>query len=80
MDTLGDRVREARNRKLWTQRDLAQAAGLTPVTVSRIETGKHNRRPYRESLEAIAKALDVSPTWLAFGETETPGGSNSRQG
>ena len=70
MQTLGERVRVARDRKLWTQRDLSEATGITEATISRIENEKYHRRPFRGTLEAIAEALDVSPVWLAFGETE----------
>ena len=70
MQTLGDRVREARDRKLWTQRELSEATGIMEATISRIENGKHRRRPYRETLEALSDALDVSVPWLVFGERE----------
>lgn len=69
MQTLGDRVRWARDHKLWTQKELAEATGLTEATISKIENGKYQRRPYRETLESLAGALDVSVRWLAFGET-----------
>lgn len=79
METLGDRVRMARDRKLWTQRDLSEATGITEATISRIETGKYHRRPFRGTLEAIAEALDVSPVWLVFGETEGEGKAPARR-
>jgi len=74
MQTLGERVRAARDRKLWTQRDLSEATGIMEATISRIENGKYRRRPYRETLETLAETLDVSVTWLVFGgqEEETP--------
>jgi transcriptional regulator with XRE-family HTH domain len=70
MQTIGDRVREARDRKLWTQRELSEATGIMEATISRIENGKYQRRPYRETLEALADALGVSVAWLVFGEDE----------
>lgn len=70
MQTLGDRVRLARDRKLWTQRELSEATGITEATISRIENGKFQRRPYRGTLETLAGSLDVSLSWLVFGEQE----------
>lgn len=70
MQTLGERVRAARDRKLWTQRELSEATGIMEATISRIENGKYRRRPFRETLETLAEALDVSVSWLAFGERD----------
>lgn len=70
MQTLGDRVRLARDRKLWTQRELSEATGIMEATISRIENGKYQRRPYRETLETLAETLDVSVSWLVFGEQD----------
>lgn len=70
MQTLGDRVRAARDRKLWTQRELSEATGVTEATISRIENGKYSRRPYRETLETLAQALGVTVPWLVFGERD----------
>lgn len=68
METLGDRLRNARNRKLWTQQELSEATGVMEATISRIENGKYQRRPYRETLKRLATALDVSLEWLVFGD------------
>ncbi len=70
METLGARVRLARDRKLWTQRDLSDATGIMEATISRIENGKYRRRPFRATLEALARALDVSVEWIAFGDEQ----------
>lgn len=70
METLGDRVRTARDRKLWTQKELSDATGIMEATISRIENGKYRRRPFRATLEAIARALDVSVEWIAFGDDQ----------
>ncbi len=70
METLGDRVRTARDRKLWTQRELSGATGIMEATISRIENGKYQRRPFRATLEALARALDVSVEWIAFGDDQ----------
>jgi len=57
MDTkrLAETVRAARERKGWSVRDLARAAGVGSTTVSQIEAGE--RAPRVDSLAAIADAL-----------------------
>jgi len=70
METLGTRLRDARDRKFWTQRDLSEATGVMEATISRIENGKYRRRPTKETLVKLATALDISLEWLAFGEDQ----------
>ncbi len=70
MQTLGERLRAARDRKFWTQRELSELTGITEATLSRIENDKYHRRPYRATLETIANALDVSLPWLVFGDED----------
>ena len=70
METLGDRLRMARDRKLWTQRDLSEKSGIMEATISRIENGRHRRRPNTVTLNALAEALEVSALWLGFGDSE----------
>ncbi len=70
METLGERLRWARERKLLSQQDVSDRTGVMVATISRIENGRHSRRPLRVTLESLAEALDVSPTWLVFGEEE----------
>lgn len=55
--TYGERVREFREQKAWTQEDLTAAAGIESVrTVQRVEKNE-TRSP--ETLRAIAAAFDV---------------------
>ena len=70
MNTLGERLRIARERKLWTQRELSETSGVMEATISRIENNRHRRRPMRSTLQALADALNVSVMWLAIGEDE----------
>ena len=53
-------IREGR---MWTQRRLAQEAGLSPTTVSGIESGRISR-PRFSTLKKLAKALGVDPSEL----------------
>ena len=70
--SIGVRIATARYRlaaqrgKNVTQAWLAAQCGVSGPTVSQWETG--TIEPTVGSLAKIAKALDVSPGWLAFGE------------
>lgn len=55
-------VREARERRGWSQRELAQRANVRQATVSQLERGV--RRLDLEVLERVAKALGVLPEKL----------------
>ena len=70
MEELGSRLREARDQKLWTQRELSEASGVMEATISRIENMRHRRRPTNETLKSLAEALGVSVRWLAFGDEQ----------
>ncbi len=68
MDTLGDRLEEARKRAVLTQAELATRAKVALVTVARIETGViDNPRP--STIRALAEVLDIEPAWLLFGDS-----------
>ena len=60
MTDIGERVESARRLRMWTQSRLALKAGLSPTTVSNIETGKIGR-PHFGTLGKLALALDVAP-------------------
>lgn len=53
----GKVVRRMRDALGWTQEHLAEKAGLTPESISQIETGARHGRP--ETLSAVAGALGV---------------------
>lgn len=55
---LADALRRHRHRAGLTVRELAAKSGLTPATVSRLETG-HIESPRPEHLQRLARALDV---------------------
>ena len=67
----GERIKVARKAKNWDQEQLAVAldleAGLSlgQSDISEIERQFRGVKDYE--LEAIARALDVSPTWLLRG-------------
>src|SRR5215216_6086636 len=48
---------------MWTQERLAKEAGVSPTTVSGVETGKIGR-PHFGTIGKLARALDVAPEEL----------------
>jgi transcriptional regulator with XRE-family HTH domain len=51
------RLREWRDERGWSVRELGQRAGVSFVTIVRIETGRMS--PTVAMLEKLAKALDI---------------------
>ena len=62
---LPDRLREVREEANLFQIEVADLAGLSRSIVCALESGEH--RPNAETIERIACALGISPTWRAFG-------------
>jgi len=56
------RVRQERQRRGWTQRQLSERSGVPQPTISRIEAGV--RKLDLEALERIATAFGVPPLRL----------------
>ena len=63
MSDIGERVQNVRRLRMWTQARLAKEAGISPTTVSGIETGKIVR-PHFGTLGKLARALGVAPEEL----------------
>jgi transcriptional regulator with XRE-family HTH domain len=55
--TVGERLKEERLLRGWSQRDLARESGTTAETISSIETGQHEPRP--STLRKLAKGLGI---------------------
>ena len=70
MATIGERLRLARNRKVWTQWDLARESGVPVVTISRIENGRQENQPRQSTIRRLATPLGIDPAWLLFGDEE----------
>ena len=62
---VGDRLRAVRQSRNLSMRALARDGALTETTVRATESGK--TIPTIATVEALAKALTVSPAWLAYG-------------
>lgn len=56
--SLGEYIKEKRIEKSWSQRDLANASGISNAEISRIESGKR-KEPSSSVLKDIATALNV---------------------
>lgn len=72
--TYASKVRELREKKAWSQEELAAISGVSVRTIQRIESGEV---PSKESLKAIASAFDVDvaefkPDQLTSSDGGTP--------
>jgi transcriptional regulator with XRE-family HTH domain len=61
---MGERLQIARTERSFSKATLASAANLNPGSILGIERGG---QAGVDTVEALAKALQVSPAWLAFG-------------
>ncbi len=59
----GGRLGEIRDERWMDQKELAKAVGVSPHTISRIETGK-TPYPHKKTVRAIAQVLGVHPNDL----------------
>lgn len=64
---IGERIVELREERALTQIELAKEAGISPSTLSLIESGKVER-PHVGTIRKISRALEVSPQELSRGE------------
>ena len=62
------RLAKALGDRNWTQKDLAQATGITEAAVSRCARGQTAAR--EDTLVKICRALNVSADWLIGLEDE----------
>ena len=60
---IGENVADVRRSRMWTQARLADEAGVSPTTVSGIESGRISR-PHFGTLRKLAGALGVEPEAL----------------
>ena len=61
--TTGDRIRKARLAAGLTQKELAEKIGVKFSAIHKYETGMIKNLK-RETIAALAEALDVKPSWL----------------
>lgn len=65
--TIGERIKQARTARGFTQKQLGAISETSEITVRQYELGK--RQPRLEQLQAIAAALEVDINWLMNGQT-----------
>ena len=68
MKSIGERIREIREKKGWTQDDLANAADMNRVTIAKYEAGRIE--PKSRSLQKLAAALEINANLLIDGESK----------
>jgi transcriptional regulator with XRE-family HTH domain len=59
---IGEKLKEVRTRRLLTQDELAEKAGVSQSTIANIE--RDNAEPQFRTIRKLAKALDIDPTEL----------------
>ncbi len=59
---IGEKLREIRTKRLLTQDELAEKAGVSQSTIANIE--RNNAEPQFRTIRKLAKALDIDPTEL----------------
>ena len=69
---IGERIREARQARGWTQDELAEAVGVSRSAVAQWETGRAGQ--VTGNLSRIAEVLDVSIEHLAHGRSKRMAG------
>jgi transcriptional regulator with XRE-family HTH domain len=59
---VGEKLKQIRTRRLLTQEELAEKAGVSAATVVNVE--RNNQEPHFRTIRKLAKALDIDPTEL----------------
>jgi transcriptional regulator with XRE-family HTH domain len=59
---IGEQLRNVRTRRLLTQDELADKAGVSQSTIANIE--RNHTEPQFRTIRKLAKALDIEPTEL----------------
>jgi len=62
---IGERIKQARQAAGWSQEALGREAGVHPITIVKVETGRH--RPTLKTLTALADALGLDAGELLTG-------------
>lgn len=70
MSHIGQRIREARTRRSWSQARLAEEARVSQPTIANWENGSHS--PREAALTRLTNALEVHRLWLLEGYTNAP--------
>lgn len=60
-------LRELRERKLLTQKELAQKIGVSPGAIYKMESGKTGR-PRFSVMRKLGEVLEIDPNTISFGD------------
>lgn len=60
---VGEKIKQRREALGWTQRELANTAGMTQNRISEVESGKRQQMSFSR-MRDLARALGVSADWL----------------
>jgi transcriptional regulator with XRE-family HTH domain len=59
---IGEKLKEVRTKRLLTQDELAEKAGVSQSTIANIE--RNHAEPQFRTIRKLVKALDIDPTEL----------------
>lgn len=62
MSTIGERIRDVRDKKKMTLAEFGEAINISAASVSKIENGINN--PSKQTIQAIIDKFDVDEAWL----------------
>ena len=71
---IADRIRDLRNARDLSLRQLAELSGINHNVIHKWETGKAT--PNRANVVRLAELFNVKPAWLLFGRDDTTTGLN----
>ena len=69
-ETVGERLKQLRQHRVLTQRELAERSGVPLPTIKNIESGK-TLQPRPQTTRSLAQVLQISPETLLFGSIKT---------
>lgn len=69
--TIGEKIKDARLKKRFTQEELASRVGVQKSAIAKWETGRVENIK-RSSLQKLAEALEISPAELIGSGQEAP--------
>ena len=69
--TMGDRIKQLRKERGWSQQDLENRSGVSKPVINLIENNRTKNVSYGNMI-ALANAFEVDPNWLAGIPTDKP--------
>lgn len=69
-ETVGSRIKEARDQKQMTQLDIAKILGISRAAIAQWEN--ETTSPSISTVTEVAKLLETTPQWLAYGVSAEP--------